>query len=233
MIPNTSIHKIFVLGNSDREPDQIQYLNSYFQKNSVAEFVEYFQPTYKNSIPNDLQDLYFSAPSELLGRPLKNSEISLFLNFLLLFEKLLAEYSDGYFLIFESDVLFESPILEYLTYMEQIIQLNPPDCFSIGSGCDMIHDNVNTDDMNFQLFPTSRVRCTDSFLFSYDGIRAFVDYLYAFQKRKGSIDQPIDNFFKTFLEANPAYVQLWVWPSLTHQGSQYGVYASSIQNDTS
>jgi hypothetical protein len=232
MIPNTSIHRIFVVGNSEREPDRIQYLNSVFSKNSVAEFVEYFQPTYKNSIPNDLQQLYFSAPSELLGRPLKNSEISIFLNFLLLFEKVVAEYSDGYFLIFESDVLFEYSICEYVRAMDQIIQHHSPDCFSIGSGCDMIHDNVNTDDMNFQLFPEKRVRCMDSFLFSYAGICTFVNYIYAFQKRKGSIDQPIDNFFETFLEQTPEYIQLWVWPSLTLQGSQSGAYASSIQNDT-
>ena len=232
MIPNTSIHRIFVIGNSEREPERIQYLNSVFSKNSVTDFVEYFQPTYKDSIPSDLQDLYFSAPSELLGRPLKNSEISIFLNFLLLFEKILDEYNDGYFLIFESDVLFEYPILEYLTYMEQIIQHSSPTCFSIGSGCDLIHTNVNTEDMNFQLFPETRVRCMDSFLFSYAGIQKFVYYIYTFQKSKGSIDQPIDNFFETFLEQTPTYVQLWVWPSLTLQGSQSGAYASSIQNDT-
>ncbi len=232
MIPNTSIHKIVVIGNSEREPDQIRYLNSVFLKNSVAEYVEYFQPTYKDSIPSDLRQLYFSAPSELIGRPLKNSEISLFLNFLMLFEKLLAEYSDGYFLIFESDVLFDRPILPYLQCLELILQSNPPDCFSIGSGCDMVHINVNTDDMNFQIFRECLVRCTDSFLFSYAGIRKFVDYIYAFQQTNGSINQPIDNFFETFLESNEDYVQLWVWPSLTHQGSQYGVYKSSIQEDT-
>jgi hypothetical protein len=144
----------------------------------------------------------------------------------------LAEYSDGYFLIFESDVLFEYPILPYLQCLELILQSNPPDCFSIGSGCDMIHDNVNTDDMNFQIFPEKRVRCMDSFLFSYAGIRKFVDYIYSFQQRNGSIDQPIDNFFETFLESNEDYVQLWVWPSLTQQGSQCGAYTTTIQDDS-
>jgi hypothetical protein len=233
MIPTTSIHTIFVIGNKEREPERIQYLETYFSEHSLQQHVNYFQPTYKSTIPEDLRQLYFSEPSALLGRPLKHSEISIFLNFLLLFETILRDYSDGYFAIFESDVQFELPFVEYVRYMEQIIQLNPPDCFSIGSGCDLIHDDVNTDDMNFQLFPSEHVRCMDSFLFSYEGIRKFVTYIYDFQKKNGSINQPIDNFFETFLKDNTEFIQLWVWPSLTYQGSQSGAYRSSIQEDTS
>jgi hypothetical protein len=231
MIPNTSIHKLFVIGNKTREPERIQYLETVFVDQGLQQHVDYFQPTYKDTLPEDLRNLYFSEPSKLLGRSLKNSEMSIFLNFLLLFESILRDYSDGYFAIFESDVLFELPIVDYIRYMEHIIQLNPPECFSIGSGCDLIHDDINTDDMNFQIFPSERVRCMDSFLFSYNGIRKFVDYIYAFQKKHGSIDQPIDNFFETFLKGNKEFVQLWVWPSLTQQGSQSGTYTTTIQED--
>jgi hypothetical protein len=87
------------------------------------------------------------------------------------------------------------------------------------------------DDSNVQIFPSTYVRCMDSFLFSYEGIRKFVTYIYDFQKKNGSINQPIDNFFETFLKDNTEFVQLWVWPSLTYQGSQSGAYRSSIQED--
>lgn len=227
MIPQTPIHHIFVIGDPSREPERIQYLQSEFQKFGLENHVTYFQPTYKDKLSNDEIQRYYPVKTSLHERPLKLSEISLFLNYIYLFEMIRQSYSNGYFVIFENDVRFEQNLLNYLQIFSDFLQNASPDACSIGSGCDCIDDAVNTDDMNFQIYPKRLVRCTDSYIFSYKGICSFLDYF-----SKKTIDQPIDNFFETFLKKTEDFSHFWVWPSVTLQGSQYGYYQSSIQSDS-
>jgi hypothetical protein len=222
MIP---VKHIFVIGDPKREPDRIQYLQSEFSKQGLEEYVSYFQPTYKDTLSS--QELQQVGES-LHGRPLKRSEISIFLNYIYLLESIKQSYSEGYFAIFESDVRFEQSLQTYLQIFSDFLQNASPDGCSIGSGCDCIDDAVNTDDMNFQIYPKRLVRCMDSYIFSYNGICSFLDY---FLNNNKIINEPIDNYFQTFLEKNPDFSHFWVWPSVTLQGSQYGYYKSSIQDD--
>jgi hypothetical protein len=122
--------------------------------------------------------------------------------------------------------MFEGDLADYLNRLDFFLQTQNPHAVSIGSGCDMIDDNVDTDDTNFQIAKKTIVRCMDTTLFSTDGIRYFVEYC----KTYGLFDEPIDNLFQKFLEQNSSYTYYWVWPSITLQGSQNGFYSSSIQN---
>jgi len=236
MIDGTIIQHIFIIGDPSTEPERIQYLAKYFQNLQLDSHVSYFQPTYKNKITaEDIQKYIPVNFSNIHNRPLKNSEISIFLNFIFLLEKIIKEYSDGYFAVFESDVIFEGDLKKYLSCLSEFISDINPDALSIGSGCDCIDDNVNIDDLNFQIFPKTLVRCMDSYIFSYEGIQKFLLYFYEFLKNQKSINEPIDNFFQTFLKLDTKkenFQQLWVWPSITIQGSQYNYYKSSIQDDT-
>jgi len=141
-----------------------------------------------------------------------------------LFDRCIYEKYD-YVLILESDVIFEGNLVEYLKSLENFINTNKPHCLSIGSGCDLIDDDVNTEDMSLQIFKKKLVRCMDSYIFSYEGICLFRNYI----KSYGIIDEPIDNLFELFINSCD-YNLYWVWPSITLQGSQYGHYKSSIQN---
>ena len=95
------IEHIYVIGNKIREPERLAYLELYFKKYNLE--VTYFQPTYMDTLsPGELS--WFTQ--ETHGRLFKSAEKSIFLNFLYLFEKCVAEHS-GYVLILESDVIFE------------------------------------------------------------------------------------------------------------------------------
>jgi hypothetical protein len=161
---------------------------------------------------------------ETHGRLFKAAEKSVFLNFMYLFEKCLEKHS-GYVLILESDVIFEGNLVAYLEGLSQFLKEVSPDCVSIGSGCDLIDDDVDTSNMNFQIARKQIVRCMDSLIFSKRGITAILDYM----KGYGLFDEPIDNFLEKFIKGSD-FSYYWVWPSITLQGSQYGHYKSSIQN---
>jgi hypothetical protein len=198
---------------------------------NLESHVTYFQPTYKDKLSSQEIQQYYSVKSSLHGRPLKLSEISIFLNYIYLLKMIRETYSDGYFVIFESDVRFEQNLLNYLQIFSDFLQRVSPDACSIGSGCDCIDDAVNTDDMNFQIYPKRLVRCMDSYVLSYNGICRFLDYFAEFMEAEKIINEPIDNFFETFLKKTDDFSHFWVWPSVTLQGSQYGYYQTTIQND--
>jgi hypothetical protein len=226
---------IFIICDPNREPHQYAYLSRFFEELNLTESVTYFQPTYKNTLTDAEIATYFSKPNFVNGRPIKRAEMSIWLNHLYLFQHILKTYKKGHFLIFESDVRFEKHPAGYFAALSGLLQEVQPDLLSIGSGCDLIADAVNTDDSNFQIHPETIVRCMDSFLWSYKGIQKFVDYIQWFVKEHGYLNQPVDNFLETFIRRNDKpepFLQLWVWPSLTVQGSQYNFYKSTIQEDT-
>jgi hypothetical protein len=234
MFAGTSVKHIYVIGDAVREPDRIAYLQSYFKDETIETFCTYMQPTWKTTLADHVVALYCPRNQSKQGRPLKLAELSIFLNFMAVFETILQTYSDGYFIIFESDVRFEGSIRPYLVGLESFLHYIQPDAASIGSGCDLIDSQVNTDDMNFQIYKKQIVRCMDSYVFSYKGIQSFMHYIENYLKTSDnkSIDEPIDNFFQTFIEKG-TFEHYWVWPSLTLQGSQNGQYASFIQTDAS
>jgi hypothetical protein len=212
------IDHIYVIGDAKREPERIVYLETFFKSHGIN--VTYFQPTYMDNLtPDELSR--FSEVTH--GRLFKASEKSIFLNFMYLFEKCVDIHN--YVLILESDVIFEEDLKEYLEGLTEFLIQISPECLSIGSGCDLIDDDVDTDDMNYQIARKQVVRCMDSLIFSKQGITKILDYM----KGYGIYDEPIDNFLEKFIKGSD-FSYYWVWPSITLQGSQYGYYKSSIQN---
>ena len=226
---NSDIHHIYVIGNKQREPDRIQYLEDYFSAAGLTGSVSYFQPTYKNTLTSKQKDL-FVENMPLHNRPFKLAEMSVFLNFYFLFQEIAKTYTDGYVLLLESDVRFEGDLPTYLHSLRLFLETQKPDGCSLGSGCDLIDDDVDTEDMTLQIAKKPVMRCMDTLLFSVQGIRKIIDYMDAF----GKFDEPIDNFLETYLKGNgkDLFSFYWIWPSITLQGSQYGYYPSSIQEDT-
>jgi GR25 family glycosyltransferase involved in LPS biosynthesis len=212
---------IYIIGNEAREPEQCKYLQNYFKQLGLS--VTYFQPTYMDTLTvSELSR--FSEKTH--GRHFKPAEKSIFLNYLYLFEKCVKEHT-GYVLILECDVIFEGDLLYYLQNLESFIKKNAPHMVSIGSGCDLIDDDVNTDDMSLQIAKKQVIRCTDTLLFSYEGIQMILEYIHKFDV----FDEPIDTFLEIFIKNNMnTFHYYWVWPSITLQGSQYGYYKSTIQS---
>lgn len=210
---------IYVIGDETREPERIAYLKDYFTKHNIP--VTFFQPTYKDTLSSG-ELARFTTQTH--GREFKSSEKSIFLNFLYLFEMCVVKHN-GYVLILESDVIFDGNLNEYLTNLQVFLDKNSPDGVSIGSGCDMIDEEVNIDDMTIQISKKSIVRCMDTILYSNKGIRMILDYMSGFKV----FDEPIDNFLQNFMDKSN-FGFYWIWPSITIQGSQHGHYKSSIQD---
>jgi len=211
---------IYVIGSETREPAQYTYLQNYFTNHGIS--VTYFQPTYIDTLtPAELSR--FSETTQ--GNLFKSAEKSLFLNFIYLLETCLKEH-DGYVLILESDVIFEGDLVQYLENLKPFLEEKKPHLVSIGSGCDLIDDAVNTDDMSLQIAKKQVIRCTDTLLFSREGIQLVLDYIHSHD----IFDEPIDNFLGIFIKKYyTSFDYYWVWPSITLQGSQYGYYKSTIQ----
>lgn len=208
---------IYIIGNEAREPERISYLKKYFLGLNLQ--VIYFQPTYKNTLSQSELSRFTTETHE---RVFKNSEKSLVLNFLYLFEVLESQDFD-YVLILESDVIFSGNLVEYMKGLQEFLKTKP-DGACLGSGCDMIDESINTDDMSLQIAKNTRIRCTDTLLFSKEGSIKLLEYL----RKYGIFDEPIDNCIDLFLKKKE-FNFYWIWPSITVQGSQYGYYASSIQ----
>lgn len=228
------LKNIFVIASPQKEPQRYSQLLEAFQEFGLQNQVTYFQPTWKDTITETEIKTYFSSPTFKNGKPIKRSEMSVWLNHLYLFKHILQNYSEGYFLILESDVRFHQNPIPYFTYLHSFISEVQPDLLSVGTGCGLVHDNVNIEDMNFQIFPETFVRCMDSFLWSYKGIEKFVKQTEHFLKIYGCLDQPVDNFLQTYLEIENKsipFTQYWLWPSLTLQGSENGFQESLIQKD--
>jgi len=219
----------FIIGDEKREPERIAYLKKYFDG---IENIRYFQPTYKNTLSQEEIAKYVPVNWTQWDRPLRLSEISLFLNFIYLFEKILAEYNDGYFLILESDVLFLTEYQGYKKYIDDIlikIKELDIDCSSIGRGCNLDPPGINHNFQGYQFVKMIKTRCTDSLIFSYKGIQKIYSHIINFLKEGKSLNQPVDIFFETYFDLNKDYKFIWIYPSICVQGSQNDTYETSIQ----
>jgi len=213
------IEHIYVIGDEKNEPERINYLKKYFEGLNIR--VSYFQPTFMNTLTESELSRFTEITHDRL---FKASEKSLFLNFLYLFQKCVSEHT-GNVLILESDVIFEGNLSEYLFCLQGFIKEINPDIVSIGSGCDLIHDDVDTNDMNLQIYKYHKLRCADSLIFSVKNIQSIISYVDSY----GLIDEPFDNFIDKFIKDSNSSLY-WAWPSITMQGSQEGKYRSLIQN---
>jgi GR25 family glycosyltransferase involved in LPS biosynthesis len=225
---NNKITHTFVIGNKEREPDRISYLEQYFESINY-DAVSYFQPTYKDTINDQILNKFIPVNESIHGRPLTIGEISLFLNWIYLFEKIVSEYTDGMFLILESDVVFTNDLSIYLDKLVQSSNIPSFDCISIGSGCNLIPPNTILSHNEFQFEYIPKTRCIDSLLFTYKGIKDIYTYFIKFMETNKSINEPIDNFIDTFLQITPSYQYIWVYPHICVQGSEHGVYTPSVR----
>lgn len=239
IIPNTSIAAIFVVGSEETEPERVRYLKDYFVKEYVSP-IQFRQKTWGTRLDSSDIELFTKEIQTDSGlRKFKPAEISIFLNYISVLEEFVAtvKSDDQYAMILESDVIFEDNIkfADYFQALTPFFQTKHPEIVSFGSGCDMIADDVNTDDMNFQIFPErKRVRCMDSFLFSRRGAERFLTYCKTKLVAGNLYNLPIDNYLEEYLKTRADEddaVQWWIWPSLTLQGSQNGHYKSNIQSN--
>jgi hypothetical protein len=227
----SNIQRITCFVDKEIEPERYVRLNNELSTNNIQKFmINYSLPTYYNTLSNlKLYNQIKIDNSKYLrsnARELSLRDISLFLNFYIHFKRILGYYKEGLFMILESDVICKDNFYLINKLLENI-NLPFNHCINFGSGCQLniVNDNISND--NIELYKYNETRCTDSLIFSYEGIQKFVNYIESKIFTTG-IDNPIDFFINEFIKI-VSFDMYWTSPSLTSQGSQTGVYKSNIQ----
>jgi len=230
-LPN--IQKVTCIVDEKIEPDRYIKINTELKRNGIQSFmIDYSLPTYYNTLHNSklfnkikINNSKYLQTNE---KELSQREISIFLNFYIIFKRILGYYKEGLFMILESDVICKENF-NLIYKLLSSLDLTFNDCISFGSGCNIDIKNYTITEDNIELYKNQETRCMDSLIFSIQGIQKFVDYIESKIFSTG-IDNPIDYFMNDFLRMTNSFNMYWTSPSLTIQGSQNGTFKSNIQS---
>jgi len=223
-----------------------------------TDMVSFISPTYKHTITDEImkQNVTNNIIQRLRYCPMKKSEVSLYLNYKAVLKSIERNYKDGVFLIFESDVIMIDEKLDlfssFLKYIYNkkgewdVIHLgysNTEETFGIPviNGktpyrdylppnlymSNFIEDITNDKDA-VRLIRKYHTRCTDSFLWNYNGIIKFLKYM-----DTEPCNTPFDYYMINKFEIDNNFKHYWTSETFFIQGSNHGFEPSTIQNDLS
>jgi len=248
-----NVDKIFVISSNEFEPERYTRLVDMFSSIGVdAHNISFICPTYKQTITPEIMDSYVkqNLVRKLRWLGMKKSEISLFLNYKAILKHICNNYSDGNFLIFESDVYKTedtSKLCEFIDYFvskkkwdlihigkegnnqyytSPFMEHNPYRDFTISPNTPFIED-ITTPNDSRRLIRKFHTRCTDSFLWRYRGVEQFLKYM-----NTTLFEVPFDYYMSNFFEITPDFKHYWSMDTFFIQGTNNGFEKSSIQTDT-
>jgi len=244
------ISSIYCINNPLFEPDRNQYLKNLFQSQNINEnYINYISPTYKHTITEEIYNNYIKEQQVLNLRkiPMKKGELSLFFNYKAVLEYIVKNYKDGLFLIFESDILIGKHINELNDFIDSIkdkdwdvIHIGMHDNriwdtpnFKGNTGySDRIMHNINIEDVTnstdkYRISRKFYTRCCDSFIWTYNGITTFLQYM----NSENNYGVPFDYYMCNFFEKNINLKHYWSEKEFFKQGSNIGVFKTTLQND--
>lgn len=248
---------IYVISCEEFEPTRYFRLKEMFIKMDIPErLVEFICPTYKHTITDEMMNTYVKDNLVKILRPtgMKRAEISLFLNYKAVLENICNKYSDGIFLIFESDVMVIDE--NYPFFHEFLSEMNTKkehwDLIHFGKDCsesdyfgkpfidgilpyrdkpielpNTFVEDITCQNDTFRLIRKFHTRCTDSFLWNYTGIVKFLQYM----NSNSIYDAPFDYYMTNFFENNLDFKQYWSISTFFIQRTNYGLEESTIQRD--
>lgn len=258
------ISHICCVSNPAFEPERCKMLKDLFKGQNIDEcFIKYISPTYKHTITKEIYDANITnqVVKTMRSNPMKDGELSLFLNYKANLEYIVKNYKDGAFLIFESDVMLGKDIQKFNNFLDTIKDKNW-DLIHIGMYIDNIFDSplipgitgyrknynfnknlieyiqnntssskkyiediTNEADM-FRLIRKFHTRCCDSFLWKYETIASFLNWMNNIEKNYGS---PFDYYLIHFLENNINHKHYWSFDQFFKQGSNIGLIPTTLQ----
>jgi hypothetical protein len=251
------IQQTFIISSIEFEPERYERLNTMFSNIGLNKYnLSFICPTYKQTITDEIMNKHvkYNLVKRLRRIGMKKAEISLFLNYKEVLETIVKNYSDGLFLIFESDVFCDNNF--DINKLNRFVQnfsnnKNSWDLIHIGKGgeneyfgkpyCDCIMpyrdkpnnlpnmyiEDITTPNDEFRLIRKFHTRCTDSFLWNFKGIVKFLNYM----NENLYYDAPFDYYMTNFFENNVGFKHYWSIDTFFIQGSNYGLDKSTIQND--
>lgn len=250
--PYKNVDKIFIISSIEFEQERYKRLVDMFSSMGVESHnLSFICPTYKQTITPEIMGRYVkqNLVRKLRYLGMKKSEISLFLNYKAVLEYICANYLDGHFLIFESDVYKTenidnlSEFINYFVskkdwdlihigkdgentnpyYTSPFMENSPYRDFTISSSTPSI---TMSNDLQ-RLIRKYHTRCTDSFLWRYTGVEKFLKYM-----NTTLYEVPFDYYMSNFFEITPDFKHYWSMDTFFIQGTNNGLEKSSIQTDT-
>jgi hypothetical protein len=255
--PLKLISQVYAITSPLFEPRRhIRLINMFKNMGIMEHNVSFVCPTYKQTITEEIMNKHvkFNIVKRVRQIGMKKSEISLFLNYRTVLENIRKNYSDGLFIILESDVFqTEKSIVMFNDYINDMYKKKDKwDLIHIGAGseetlfskpyCDCklpyrdtivnkLPDNyiedISSPNDKYRVVRKFHTRCTDSFIWTYKGVLKFLDYM----ETNPYYDAPFDYYITNFFENNLDFKHYWSINTFFIQGSQHGLDISTIQSD--
>lgn len=222
--------KIYIICSEEYEPErkenmETQLENGNFNKNKI----EYFCKNWKTDL--NLEIKY----DDCIFENLNLGEISVFINHMEILKNIKNNFTEGNFLILESDA-YAYPGLEFTqNKIDKILEFNNNwDIINIGGSCQQLfqeHGYPKTEPIlfdNTKFYNENRLICIESLLWNYNSICKFLNLFDNFKKKYNyKIHLQIDVLLDFFVENNQLNLY-WIHPYLVKQGSG-SVWKSNIR----
>jgi hypothetical protein len=251
------VNQIYCITSNEFEPIRYKRLQNMLKDLHIKdENVKFMCKTYKHTITDEDYRKY--VKNDIVRRlrphiPTRKSELSLTLNFRYILEDIVKNYKDGVFLLLESDVIPFHNINLLNTCFEKI-EGKEWDCISLGfsnendiynyyciqgetpyrayPNLSLLAKNQKEDLSNptdsLRFIRKFHTRCTDSLLFSYQGVCKFLHHL----QMDENYGAPFDYYFTDYTENNMNFKFYWTNISYFNQMTNMGLEASTIQRDS-
>ena len=229
-----SISQVYFICNKQNEEFRYNRLNKIITELNISkEQYQFMAPTYKYDINNEIYNKYVKSKFIIDNRYIKKSELSLFLNFYEILKDIDKRYLDGIFITLESDIIIDENINNINILIDKIVQNKENiNLVSIGKGYEhRIIKNLGETYSNHydkvRLIKMNETRCTDSFIWTKEGINIFLNYI----ENKNDINEPIDHFINNFLKNINNFNMYWSIPHFFIQTTSNMGEKSTIQSD--
>lgn len=213
---------VYIICSEKFEPERFNAWKQWLENNNIKGSIEFYKWGTELSEDDINQYVVRDGTLEALypwrtGYPIRNSEASVAINFIKIFED---AYNKNYdkILILESDVILHPNFIYAINEITNTVKDYDFNSISIGCGMGL---RIQTDSPQAILVQVDQFRCADSLIFNRTSINHFYHNL-------KQIRLPIDEEFTNAVRSNKISV-FWLEPPIAIQGSQVIGNESSVQ----
>ena len=219
--------KPFIISSQKYEPSRYEDMKELFKDEEPT----FICPTYKQTITDEMMSTLvtdYSINKKVNNQYMNKSTVSLFLNHIEVLKHIEKNYKDGIFVVFESDVITTKPFSELKEFIEPKQNdwdlINIGSCFSYFMFQTWWEENLTNKDDKYRLIRKKQSRCTDSMIWSYQGVLKFLSFFRA----EPVCNLPIDHYINYLCEKMTDFKQYWSFESYFNQKTVLGTLKSSL-----
>lgn len=232
---------IYIICNKTKETDRLKSIEKQLKKiiNKKYFKINFYFYLWKDEINDNHIKHYCKTDNSMRyhGRtksvkPLTKGELSLCMNHIECLKKIKDTYEDGYFLILESDFLFNSDFEENIIILCDYLKNNNVnfDIINIGTGFrkEMAHELKKNKPLiineKLKLYEEKKNSCTEGILWNYNSITKFLSYFNKFEDINGPWDTILDELHR-FID----WKIIMLDPPIVKQGSILGLFKKELR----